>query len=62
MPTTSVSGGDLRASQAPNQFFRLAGKHRAGDYFHPSGAGRARMFFAGGNFVFVWFNSAAHRC
>src|SRR5438128_9750543 len=51
---------DLGAAQAANQLFRFARKHRAGNHFNPTGTRNGRMFFARGDFVFIWLDTANH--
>src|SRR5438128_5338429 len=51
---------DLGAAQAANQLFRFARKHRAGNHFNPTGTRNGRMFFARGDFIFIWLDTANH--
>ena len=53
---------DPGATETANQFFRLTGKHRSGDYFDPTCGRGAGMFPPRRRFIFVWFSSANHSC
>src|SRR5260370_39758517 len=53
---------DSRAPQTANQFFRLAGKHRAGNHFDPTYAvtEKSRLFGAGLHVDFFGFDDSWH--
>src|SRR5438094_4973791 len=55
---------DLRAAQAANQFFRLAGEHRPGNHFDPTGGltRGAGVFAPVLNLNFFGFVVSDHLC